>query len=67
MTNIITELRSTVNTHHANVAAAQAEADKFQRDFANYYAQDVFARKCRNTLESVTQQSVQAMRQSRQP
>lgn len=45
MTNIITELRSTVNTHHANVAAAQAEADKFQRDFANYYAQDVFARK----------------------
>ena len=45
MTNIINELKNTVNTHHATVAAAQAEADKFQRDFANYYAQDVFARK----------------------
>lgn len=45
MTNIITELRNTVNTHHAAVVAAQAEVDKFQRDWAGYYSPDVFASK----------------------
>lgn len=45
MTNIITELRNTVNTHHAAVAAAQAAMDKFQSDFAGYYSQSVFASK----------------------
>lgn len=45
MTNIINALRNTVNTHHAAIAAAQAEADNFQRDYNNYYVQDVFARK----------------------
>lgn len=45
MTNIINALRNTVNTHHAAIAAAQAEADSFQRDYNNYYVQDVFARK----------------------
>ena len=45
MTNIITELRYVVGNHHAEVAAAQAEMDKFQSDFAGYYSQDVFARK----------------------
>lgn len=43
MTNIITELRNTVNTHHAAVVAAQAEVDKFQRDWAGYYSPDTFA------------------------
>ena len=45
MTNIITELRNTVNTHHANILAAQAEADAFQRECAGFYSQSVFASK----------------------
>lgn len=43
MTNIITELRNTVNTHNAAIVAAQAKADEFQRKFAGYYSQSVFA------------------------
>lgn len=45
MTNIITELRNTVNNHHAAIEAAQADADKFQRDYSNFYSLDVFTEK----------------------
>lgn len=45
MKNIINDLKSIVNTHHAAIAAAQANADKFKNDFANYYTSDVFAGK----------------------
>ena len=51
MTNIINALRNTVNTHHAAIAAAQAEVDSFQRDYNNYYVQDVFARKLGEIIE----------------
>ena len=59
MTNIINALRNTVNTHHAAIAAAQAEADSFQRDYNNYYVQDVFARK----LGEITEKRDAAIRE----
>lgn len=45
MQNIIDDLRNTVNTHYAAISAAQAEADKFQRDNHNVYMPDAFASK----------------------